>query len=98
MIRGNKGEWSEYYAFLKLLVDRRLDFGGPGFNKLVEGFYSILKITRIENGEAKSYQVSSDGKIRIFVNDVEIRSVDLVDLKHKIKEIFKVIAADSDRT
>jgi len=98
MIKGNKGEWSEYYAFLKLLVNRRLDFGGPGYKKLDQGFYSIIKLIRIENNISKSYELLADGRVKVSDGNKDIRIVDIADVKEKIESIFKIIAADSERT
>jgi len=49
MLKGNKGEWSEVYTFLKLLGDGRL-YGADGeLNKKDNIFYDIMKIIRNED-------------------------------------------------
>ena len=98
MITGNKGEWSEYYAFIKLLSDGRLDFGGPGFKKLEDKFYPILKVVRVENGQTKSYELCTGNKVKVTIDEKECLVVDVADLKSKVREIFKVISADSETT
>ena len=98
MIKGNKGEWSEYYAFLKLLVDGRLDFGGPGFQKLDKGCYIISRITRTENSKIRFYEFGKFGKITIFDGDKEIRTLQMSEVKEKVRVIFKAIAESSERT
>ncbi|OGU60111.1 MAG: hypothetical protein A2X64_01090 [Ignavibacteria bacterium GWF2_33_9] len=49
-LKGNKGEWSEFYTFLKLLADGKLYTADENLNKNEEIFYLILKIIRSENG------------------------------------------------
>ena len=46
MLRGNKGEWSEPYALLKLLADGKLYLGGENFEKVKGIFYPIIKVLR----------------------------------------------------
>lgn len=60
MIKGNKGEWSEIYALLKLLGDKNLFAGDANLNKIEELFYPIIKIIRIENDGNFEYEINSD--------------------------------------
>lgn len=46
MIRGNKGEWSEFYAFVKLLADGKIYAADRNLNKNESIYYLILKIIR----------------------------------------------------
>ena len=47
-ITGNKGEWSEIYAFLKLLGEKKLYSGDENLNRIEDLFYPIIKILRDE--------------------------------------------------
>jgi hypothetical protein len=47
-LTGNKGEWSEPYALLKLLADGKLYLGGNNFSKIEGLFYPIIKVIRHE--------------------------------------------------
>jgi hypothetical protein len=98
MLKGNKGEWSEYYTFLKLLVEGRLHFGGPQFEKIENKFYPVMNILRTEGGERKSYELCADGRVKIMIKKEEVSIVDISDLKEKVKEIFRVIVSDSETT
>ena len=52
MISGNKGEWSEFYAFLKLLCDNKLYAADENLEKLENGIkivYDDTVITLIES-------------------------------------------------
>ena len=47
-LTGNKGEWSEPYALLKLLAEGKLYLGGNNFSKIEGLFYPIIKVIRHE--------------------------------------------------
>jgi len=66
-MRGNKGEWSEVYVFLKLLAEGKLYAADANLNRLSDIFYPIIKILREE---------TSDGKKREYVLNGEISIVD----------------------
>lgn len=65
MFRGNKGEWSELYTFIKLLADGKLFAADSELNKL-KIYYPLIKIIREE----------SDNKLREFINNEVIKIVD----------------------
>lgn len=44
MLKGNKGEWSEAYAFFKLLSDGMLYAADSRLNKIETMYFPILKI------------------------------------------------------
>ena len=47
----NRGEWSEPYLLLKLIVERKLYLGKENFEKIENVFYKILKIIHFEKTE-----------------------------------------------
>lgn len=56
-LRGNKGEWSEVYAFLKLLGEGKVYAGDQNLNKIQDLFYPIIMILRQEKQEAYNYML-----------------------------------------
>jgi type II restriction enzyme len=60
MLTGNKGEWSEIYALLKLLGDKKLFAGDATLNKIESLFYPIIKIIRNESGGNFEYLIDGD--------------------------------------
>ena len=66
-MKGNKGEWSEVYVFLKLLAEGKLYAADANLNRLSDIFYPIIKILREE---------ASDGKKREYVLNGDISIVD----------------------
>lgn len=101
MIKGNKGEWSEFYAFLKILVDRKLFAADENLDILADKFYLVLKVIREEakNGK-KTYDISTnDGKIKILdTKGEQIAIIDESTIKPKISNIFAQMKAAPDTT
>ncbi len=58
-LRGNKGEWSELYAFFKLLADGRLYSGDGQLNRYDDKFYPILEIFRDDSANRNVYKVQA---------------------------------------
>ncbi len=88
MITGNKGEWSEIYALLKLLGDKKLFAGDAALNKIESVFYPIIRILRAESGGAFQYIV--DGDIILIVgNQEELR----IPVSKFVEEAAKLLGA-----
>lgn len=58
----NKGEWSEVYAFFKLLADGRLYCGDGHLNRYDERYYPILEIFRNDAPDRNAYKVHAAKK------------------------------------
>ncbi len=97
-IKGNKGEWSEFYTFLKLLSDKRLVAADADLKKIKDVFYPVLKIVRQQASGTIEYEFAAKGKVRILQSNSEIVLVSTSDLKRKIKDIFTLIKSRSDTT
>lgn len=101
-LKGNKGEWSELYAFFKLLADGRLYCGDGELNRYEEKYYPILEIFRDDSVDRMAYKIQT-AKNNILVSgqmtDIEIPVKNLKDtaesLLAHIKEM-KGIAQFSD--
>lgn len=61
----NKGEWSEFYTFVKILADRKIYAADEDLERIEDIFYPILKVLRKENGINKIYDLSEDDIIQI---------------------------------
>ena len=80
--KGNKGEWSEMYVFLRLIADGRI-YGADGdVRKKDDIYYDIIRIVRQEDKDSLDYVISDDGKT------AEIKSGDQVLLKIE-RSVFK---------
>jgi len=77
MLSGNKGEWSEPYALLKLLADRKLYLGGENFQKIKGLFYPILRVIKSEKNRLVEFSylnnliIVSNGKILLEIPIIE---------------------------
>lgn len=94
--KGNKGEWSEFYTFIKLIVDRKLNGATENLEKMEDIFYPVLKILRNEATGEHGYEMLNDGKVRILKSGEEIAIVDSSDLKPKVVSIFDQIKAGDE--
>lgn len=72
MLSGNKGEWSEIYALLKVISDGKIYAGDQDLNKLEDVFYPIIKILRTESGGNYEYKIEGD-LVLIYGNGDELK-------------------------
>ena len=66
MSSANKGEWSEFYLLLKLLVDREIYSADENINRLEKSRRPIIKIFG-DNG--LEYRLDKKSVVQIFCND-----------------------------
>jgi len=73
-ITGNKGEWSEAYAFLRLLADGKLFAADEQLNRIGDMFFPILKIIREETrGTPYEYHPDTENaEVKIYLNDEQV--------------------------
>ena len=69
-LTGNKGEWSEIYALLKLLGDGKVHAGDAKLNKLKNLYYPILDIIRKEKDRPRfDYKPQHEQNIVVIFDD-----------------------------
>lgn len=95
MVTGNKGEWSEFYAFIKLLVDKKIIGADEDLEKIETVFFPILKIIREETEGKSEYELQTGDMVKILHSDGATTIVDSSDLKSKVVEIFQKIKGSS---
>ncbi|RYU89516.1 HpaII family restriction endonuclease [Mucilaginibacter terrigena] len=87
MLTGNKGEWSEIYAFFKILAEGKLYPGDANLNKIAGFFYPVISVLKNELSKEKTFSLSgtdiiiSDGKsplIRIPVTQFASHALSLL--------------------
>lgn len=92
---GNKGEWSELYAFMKLLSQGRVYAANEKVEKIDEVYYPILKIMREENkGEVIDYVIHND-RIDIEIESNTVMSISRNEMEDKANELLAEIAKHS---
>lgn len=92
---GNKGEWSELYAFMKLLSQGRVYAANEKVEKIDEVFYPILKIMREENRGHQIDYVINDENINIEVQSHTIMTVSRKELDDNANKLLQEIAVHS---
>lgn len=100
----NKGEWSEFYAFLKILAEHKLIPANSKLEPTPKDSLPVLKVFREEKtGEINTYDISSQpSKILIYMHGKENPEiVDTFKISSKLSTIFSKLSAgilvDSDR-
>lgn len=92
---GNKGEWSELYAFMKLLSQGRVYAANEKVEKIDEVYYPILKIMREETrGEVIDYVIDND-MVHLEIQSNRILSVSRTELEENANLLLKEIASHS---
>lgn len=96
----NKGEWSEFYAFIKILTDGELFAADENLEIIKDKFFTVLKIIREEKEGIKAYDISGkNGKVIITDSEGKLLStVSLDNIKKKVTDIFSEIKNSSGTT
>lgn len=99
MLKGNKGEWSELYALCYLLYWGRLYAADRNLNMTTK-YYPILRIFREEtSGVVLEYRPSMNSlmeeyrKIRIYMGDCLLASIEKDEMKEVISSMLREIPA-----
>lgn len=108
MLTGNKGEWSEVYALLKVIADKQLYRGDGKLNKLKNAVMPIIKVLREESDGTYEYAVQqniviingSGKEFKIPISEFQLQAVNLLtkiksssNASFEIPEIEKFISA-----
>ncbi len=89
----NKGEWSEFYAFLKILEQKKLSAANQDLEITDEGSFVFCKIIRVEDGLTKIYDISNPLSDIVITdqNGVVLKQISSDGLKLKTLKIFEKI-------
>ncbi|HOG05377.1 MAG TPA: HpaII family restriction endonuclease [Paludibacter sp.] len=99
MLTGNKGEWSEIYALLKIIADKQLFAGDSNLNKIENLIYPIIKVLRDESNGTFEFSYDNDlvviknpgEEIRISINEFQKQAYFLLTkLKEKTDTTFSI--------
>ncbi|MFH1611566.1 MAG: HpaII family restriction endonuclease [Patescibacteria group bacterium] len=88
MLKGNKGEWSELYAFFKLLSDKKIFAADQDLQKIDGVFFPILKIIREESRCVHEYELCDDDVVKIKYPDENSVIIDCDNLKNEVRQLF----------
>lgn len=98
-LTGNKGEWSEFYAFVKLLSTGKLYAADEKVNRMDDVFFPILKILRSEEKDLDmEYVISSeDGSVEVHWRADVVRKLSQSSLIRIAAYLYGCIIAGGSR-
>ena len=94
---GNKGEWSELYAFFKLAADGKLYAADANTNKIESIYYDILKLIRSQKDGKWSYVRNGNIKVVFESTGEEIAVIPISEFKEKAELLLASIKAAKDK-
>ena len=98
-IKANKGEWSEFYAFLKILSDKKLFAADKNLDILPEKFFIFQKVFRDEKGQKPKIFDLKEEEILIFDNEGKLlKKVPTAHISEKTLKIFDKIKSEDHTT
>jgi len=95
MFKGNKWEWSEVYALLRILADRKVYVAYSELNKLEEVYLPIIKTIREETkDETKEYTAVE--MISIYINGAKAKELPATEFElESVNLLNKINSKDS---
>lgn len=90
-ITGNKGEWSELYAFFRLAAEGRLYAANADINRIDEVYYDILKIIRLQTDGNWEYYRDKDIVVISANSGEPILRISTEEFSHYADILFKDI-------
>jgi len=95
-VKGNKGEWSELYAFLKILSDKVLYSADENLTLIPQAFIKVLKVIRQERSDFV-YEIDHiNNQIIIKEHDHSVLAIPIIKISSKLSNILKKIQRGGD--
>jgi len=99
MLTGNKGEWAELYAFLKILSEIKLPSADENLNIEPERFFEFLSLIWNDTKNGTLVYKLDEKNIEILnAEDVLQKTVPTTQVSTRLASIFKAIATGSGRS
>lgn len=90
-MKGNKGEWSEIYAFLKLIADGQLYAADKNLEKIPNLFYPIIKIIKREIEGDFAYVLNENVHIINEKTQEILITIPIIEFVEQAKRLFQKI-------
>jgi len=93
---GNKGEWSEIYALLKLISDKKLTAGDENLNKIENLIFPIIRTLREESDGTYEYSYEKD--LVVVKGNENIFRISIVKFQEQVIKLLQVLKTKSQTT
>jgi type II restriction enzyme len=100
-IKGNKGEWSEFYAFIKILTDKKIFAANENLEILQGKVFSVLKIIREEAKMGiNTYDIETKKNAVVIYNEENkmLGTVQSEKIKKSVSKIFEKMKQGGEAT
>lgn len=87
---GNRGEWAEIYAFIKLLNDRKIHAADESLQPIEKIYFPIIKIQREEH-KGKIIDYVTGDQVEIKINDKILKKIPLKDFESNADFLYDKI-------
>lgn len=87
----NKGEWSEFYVFIKVLGERQLIAADENLNAIPNLTYPVTKLLQIDTNITREYDLSQKSHLQLTIihgNQKTTKKIKYKNIKSKTKAIF----------
>ncbi len=90
---GNKGDWGEFYAFLKILTDKKIYSADADLNIIPDSSFIVLSVLRKDQTKGDIlYDVSnSNDELHLAKENNSTEIIELKELKKSVAKIFNEI-------
>lgn len=95
-LTGNKGEWSELYALLKLLVTGRLYAADENARRIDNTFFPVLRILKNSDSDMEVDFVLNNDDVEIFISNVKETAISKEYLSAVTRKIFDGIVQGNE--
>jgi len=96
MITGNKGEWSEIYALLKIIADKKLTAGDENLEVIKDLIFPIIKVLRVESNG--TYEYSYDDELVIVKGNENVFRIPIVRFQEQALKLLKILQTETETT
>lgn len=98
-MKGNKGDWSESYAFMKLLGDGRIYAADSNLKKVKTMYFPILKVIgELWRGSNYEYRLTEPQRVAIFFNNEKINELDAAIFNDEADKLYHAIVKATGRS
>lgn len=94
MLKGNKGEWGELYAFSYLLATGELHAADKDLNALEDIYFPVIKIIR-EEFLGTEYSYYTGERIKVFLGEEQVTEVNKEEFDNIVSVLYEKIPTGS---